>query len=253
MTARGMKGTVLFLLSIVIFSSVISGCAAIHTSIAKRHLDVQTKMSDPLFLSVPDHDQKKLFIRVRNTSARMLSIEGTLKEAFREKGFTLARRPKSAHYTIDVQILRIEKADPTSADRALARGFGGAIGGAVAGGVMGRVAGGHRLTTVLAGVGGLIGGLTGTVSNALVKDTTYMVITDVEVTERLPTEQASFKLTTNNAQGSSARVVQTFNKKTGRMHYRTRIVSTANKANLLYEDARLQLQEGLTLPLSGLL
>ena len=40
----------MMLAGIMVFSMVLSGCAAVHTSIAKKDLDVQTKMSDTIFL-----------------------------------------------------------------------------------------------------------------------------------------------------------------------------------------------------------
>jgi uncharacterized lipoprotein YajG len=45
-------------LSILAALSILSGCAAVHTSIAKKDLDVQTKMSDTVFLDPvgPDNE-----------------------------------------------------------------------------------------------------------------------------------------------------------------------------------------------------
>jgi hypothetical protein len=49
--------------SLAIFAaiSILSGCAAVHTSIAKKDLDVQTKMSDTVFLDPVGPDKKTVF------------------------------------------------------------------------------------------------------------------------------------------------------------------------------------------------
>jgi hypothetical protein len=46
------------LLAIMTILVILSGCAAVHTSIAKKDLDVQTKMSDTVFLDPVGPDKK---------------------------------------------------------------------------------------------------------------------------------------------------------------------------------------------------
>ena len=46
---------------VVAITAVLGGCAAVHTSIAKKDLDVQTKMSDTIFLD-PSARNSGLFI-----------------------------------------------------------------------------------------------------------------------------------------------------------------------------------------------
>jgi hypothetical protein len=52
-------------LSMVAAFAVLSGCAAVHTSIAKKDLDVQTKMSDTVFLDPVGPDKKTIFVQIR--------------------------------------------------------------------------------------------------------------------------------------------------------------------------------------------
>ncbi len=47
---------------------LLSGCAATHVAISKRDLDVQTKMSDTVFLDPVGADRKTVFVQIRNTS-----------------------------------------------------------------------------------------------------------------------------------------------------------------------------------------
>ncbi|MEA3413267.1 MAG: complement resistance protein TraT [Pseudomonadota bacterium] len=46
----------------------LGGCAAIHTSVAKKDLNVQTRMSDTIFLDPAGSDKKSIFVQIRNTS-----------------------------------------------------------------------------------------------------------------------------------------------------------------------------------------
>ena len=56
------------LVAAIAFSVILSGCAAVHTSIAKKDLDVQTKMSDTIFLDPVEPDRRIVYLNVRNTS-----------------------------------------------------------------------------------------------------------------------------------------------------------------------------------------
>ncbi|RMF60974.1 MAG: conjugal transfer protein TraT, partial [Calditrichaeota bacterium] len=98
-----------------------------------------------------------------------------------------------------------------------------------------------------------VGGLTETVADAYVKDVTYMAITDVQLVEKAPkgviVRQDSAQ---NLAQGMAGTQKQTYSEVTKLKKYRTRVVSTANKVNLEYEEAAPELTKGLTRVLAGL-
>jgi hypothetical protein len=66
---------ILTLLSIMTVLVSLLGCAAVHTSIAKKDLDVQTKMSDTVFLDPVGQDKKVVFVQIRNTSDQPFEIE----------------------------------------------------------------------------------------------------------------------------------------------------------------------------------
>ena len=73
--------------------------------------------------------------------------------------------------------------------------------------------------------GGLLGGIIETVSGAFVKDVTYSIITDLQISER------------NGG---------------GWKRYQTRVLSTANKVNLEFTEAQPNLEKGLIASISGL-
>ena len=177
-----------------------SGCAAVHTSIAKADLDVQTQMSDAVFLDPVGPEKRTIFIQVRNTSDKPnFDIESSLKSAIAAKGYRIMQDPDRAHFKLQAQILNVSKTDPTAAAAALHAGYGGVLGGAVTGAVIGGTidtVNRMRGAGIGAGVGALAGGLAGTVANAMVKDVTYAAITDVQISQktkrrrvRYPTDQ----------------------------------------------------------------
>ena len=96
-------------------------------------------------------------------------------------------------------------------------------------------------------------GIADTIAGAAVKDVTFMAITDVEIAERAEEgvivredRQQDAKQGVGGARRQSSTKVSEMNK------YRTRVVSTANKVNLQYEEAASELTNGLARSISGL-
>jgi len=238
--------------------AMLSGCAATQTAIAKKNLDVQTKMSDAVFLEPVAPDQRIVFVQVRNTSDKEnFDIETPIKSAIAAKGYRVTDNPEEAYYKLQAQVLSVSKASPTAAEAALNDGFGGtalgAIGAGATGAVIGGIAGGGDGALIGAGVGALVGGLAATIADASVKDVTYVAITDVQISERAREGVIGRRNSELDIkQGSSGKERQTFAEATTEKRHRTRVVSSANKANLKYEEAAPELTEGLTRSLSGL-
>jgi hypothetical protein len=240
-------------LAICAVLSILLGCAAVHTSIAKKDLDVQTKMSDTVFLDPVGPDKKTIFVQIRNTSDRPFDIEGAIVSALVARGYRVTQDPDAAHFRLLGNLLSVAKASPTAADAALASGYGGVFAGGAAGAAVGGVTHGWTGAAVGGAVGGILGGLTETVANAAVKDVTYMIVTDIEITEKArPGVVVRQDSQQDASQGVGGRRTQTSSEVMDMKKYRTRIVSTANKANLEYEEAAPQLTQGLIRSVSGL-
>ena len=131
------------------------------------------------------------------------------------------------------------------------------MGSAALGAAVGTAAGAAMDGWTGAGIGGLAGaaafGLASTLADAAVKDVTFMAITDVEIAERVEDgvivredRQQDAKQGIGGARRQSSTKVSEMNK------YRTRVVSTANKVNLQYEEAAPELTNGLARSISGL-
>ena len=226
--------------------SLLAGCAATHVAIAKRNLEVSTRMSDAVFLDPVGGDKRTVFIYVRNTSDRPnFDIETPLKSAVVGRGYRVVDDPELAHSKLQAQVLSVSKMSMTAAEAALGAGYGGAIAGVATTGTA-------RGTAIGAVAGGIVGGIAETIANAAVKDVTYVAITDVQISERAREGVVGRReLEVDTQQGMGGSEQSTFSEETTEKRYRTRVISTANKVNLKYEEAASLLNEGLTRVLSG--
>lgn len=224
-----------------------TGCGAAHTAIKKRNLDVQTKMSETIFLEPTTPDKRVIFVDVRNTSDKEMDVKGDILNNLKANGYTITNDPSKAQFMLQANVLQVGKTDLRSAQSALQGGFGGAVVGAAAG-YAAHPSGSN------AAVGGLIGAAVGVVADALVDDTYYSMITDVQIRERpLAGEIVTQTQAANVKQGSATSVNQNINgAKIEWKTYRTRVVSTANKVNLEFEEAQPALRAALAKSLSGL-
>ncbi|MDE2389906.1 MAG: complement resistance protein TraT, partial [Betaproteobacteria bacterium] len=234
---------------IALCSLVLSGCAAMHTSIAKKDLDVQTKMSDSVFLDPVEPGKKIIYLNIRNTSDKTnFDITATIARALEGRGYRITTNPKEAHYWLQANVLSVDKASPTAAEAALRAGYGG-MGSAALGAAVGTATGAAMGGWTGAGIGGLAGaaafGVASTLADAAVKDVTFMAITDIEIAERAEDgvivredRQQDAKQGIGGARRQSSTKVSEMNK------FRTRVVSTANKVNLQYEEAAVELTNG---------
>jgi hypothetical protein len=155
---------------------------------------------------------------------------------------------------LQANVLQAGRNSETAAEAAGAGGFGSAVSGAAVGAGSGFLlgkAGGSDVGLTVAGA--LLGAAIGTVADAYVQDVTYTVITDLRVSERArggtvvsQSEQQTL------GQGSGGSVTQSSSTVTDWKHYQTRIVSTANKVNVEWDEAAPFMVDGLTRSIGGI-
>ncbi len=235
---------------LLLIALLASGCAATTTGLGKRDLEVQTKMTDTIFLEPVSAYERTVLVQVRNTSDQaVFDIAAAVETSIAEHGYRIVERPEQAHFLLQANVLQVGVASPSAAEQTFAGGFGGSlIGGAV--GVAGaRIASDDPRALV---AGGLVGAATAGVADALIEDVTYTVITDVQISERAgESVVVTERLDQNLRQGSGSRIIsasQTHDWK----RYQTRIMSTANRTNLEFEDAAPQLARGITRSIAGI-
>jgi hypothetical protein len=235
---------------------VLGGCAATYTAVAKRNLDVQTKMTETVFLDPVPASERTVYVEVRNTSDKPdLDIGSAIRQQIQAKGYRVVDDPRQAHYVLQANVLQAGKSSLTATQEAYKGGFGGTLLGAAGGGALGYgigAAGGGN--DVLLGVGGaLIGSAMENLTGAFVQDVTYSIITDVQVSERSRNGVVVTQSDTANLkQGTSGTRTQSSSRTTDLEHYRTRIVSTADKVNLEWPEAEPQLVAGLSRSVAGI-
>lgn len=236
-------------LMLVLIIVTLSACTATHTAINKRNLNVQTKMSETIFLTPASPANKTVFVQIKNTSDKEIELNSEVASAIAKKGYKVVEDPSQANYWVQANILQVGQVDLRAADQALSQGYGSSLDGAITGGLIG-VAANNNTSSMI--VGGLLGAGISTVGNALVKDVSYSIITDIQISEKT-NATVDQKTQSNLKQGTNGNVEIKALEKTNWKRYQTRILSTANKVNLKFEEAAPELIAGLSRSISGLM
>lgn len=228
--------------------ALLTSCAATQTALEHRNLEVNTKLSDTIFLDPVSPSQKTIFIAVKNTSEETLELGKPLAQALTAHGYRVVTNPNQAHYMIQANILKVGKMSRSASQNALGGGYGSALTGAGTGAALGAFG---NSKTMLAG--GIAGGIVGLAADSLVKEVNYTVITDVQISERVGKGvRVNERFNSSLQNGSASSSYQTSYKHSDYQRYRTRAVSNANKVNLSFVQARPALEQGLVKTLAGI-
>lgn len=224
-----------------------TGCVSTTQKLIKKSdLETSTQMSNTVWLDPVGGDKRTAFIQIKNTSDQNLDIDQKLISAIESKGYIITNDPEQAHFWIQAAILKVGKSDLDEAKNFLARGYEGAAIGAIAGAQFG--SGKGQVAT------GIVGSLLGAAADAMWEDVLFTMVTDVQISERAKEGvQVSEQNNQVLAQGTSGAKTQTSTETSDRKKYQTRIVSTANKVNLKFEEALPELESGLVKSISGIL
>ena len=230
------------LIALLLAAALTSGCSAVHTSVKKSDLDVQTRMSDTVFLEPVAAEQRVIFVSVRNTSDKQLGLKPQVIQRLQDSGYVVTDDPQRAQYMLLANVLKVGRDDLRASDSYLEAGVSGAVVGGVASG---------RSDTAK---GAVLGAVIGLVGDALVDDVLFTMVTDLEVRERpRPGEVVTRSEAGESQHGSDAAALQTVDPlRADWKRYRTRVVSTANKVNLEFEEALPALESGLVRAISGM-
>ena len=224
------------------------GCAAAQIALEKKDLKVETQMSNTIFLDIETQIKRTVFVDVRNTSDKDIDVKSLLVSKLQAKGYTVTNTPAEAFYILQGSVLYVGKADPSALRESLYGGYGGALAGAMGGAVIGGATGSIGMG---AGIGGLAGGVAEMVAGSLVKDVTYTIVTDLMISER-SVDKVEQTVQSDLQQGMGSKIEQTSKSTVDRKRYQTRIVSSANKVNLSFEEALNPMLEGLARSISGI-
>jgi hypothetical protein len=237
-----------FVVAVLAALAMLAGCAATYTGLRYKDLQVQNKMSASIFLDPVSPDKRTVFVQVRNTSDKPFQLQGDVMAALTARGYKVVDDPNKAHYMLQANVLSVGEADESAVEKAQSAGFGGVLGGAAIGGLLG----GDRAVEG-AVIGGLAGAAAETISGALVKVVTYMVITDLQISERSK-GGVSEQFNSNLKQGTGNTTVSQRTASSAQWKkYQTRIVSTARQTNLTFQEAYLPLRQGIAQAIGGIM
>ncbi|MDD7997507.1 complement resistance protein TraT [Kosakonia radicincitans] len=226
----------------------LTGCGAMSTAVKKRNLDVKTQMSETIWLE-PTSD-KTVFVQVRNTSDKDMSgLQSQIASELTAKGYHVTSSPDAAYFWVQANVLKADKMDLRQTQGFLSSGYEGAATAAALG--AGITAYNSSSAGATLGVG-LASGLVGLAADAMVEDVNYTMVTDLQISER-----SKAKVTTDNIaalrQGTSGMKVQTSTEQGDRAKYQTRVVSSANKVNLKFDEAKPVLEAQLAKSIAGIM
>lgn len=220
--------------------AVVSGCAAVGVAVGKRNLDIQTKTSTAVFVDAVSPDKRTVYAEIRSGIMEFdrRAFQQNIREEFAANGngYKLIDDPEKAQYHLNIFVTTLEKASPTAAEAALRAGYSDVGAAAGAGAVLGAERGGTAGSMV---GGGILAAVGVTAANAFVQDVTYLLVADVKITEKtrdgvIVRKDSQISAKVSDAGTSTQRVSEATNRK----EYTTRIVTTANQANLKLEEAQ---------------
>lgn len=232
-----------FVVAALLSLSLLSGCAATSVALGKKDLEVQTKTSTSVFVDPVSRDKRTVYLDVRSGVMEFdrNAFTRVIKDQFSQsdKGYRIVDEPDQAHFQMLVYVLNLEQADMSAAHAALQEGYVGG-GEALAGGAVGAVIGANRgHAWGGAALGAVAASGMSMVANALVKDVTFMLVCDISIRERVADGVYVRRDTQlNNQVSDSGSSLSRVSEVTDRKDYRTRIVTTANKANLELVEAQ---------------
>ena len=166
-------------------SVLLASCSAATTALNKQDLDVQTHMSETIFLDPVPDNRKTIYVAVRNTSDHPeLDLSRAIAAKLGARGYSVVPNPNTAQFIMQLNVLQAGPVDPRGRDSLLASSYGSGLGslalGAGAGGLT-QYATGNSDAAVGVGLGVALASF---VADQLVKDNVYAVVTDIQISTR---------------------------------------------------------------------
>ncbi|MEE2002875.1 complement resistance protein TraT [Alkalimonas sp. MEB108] len=278
-----------FSLCLFLLTLQLTGCTAIHRSIAKGELDVQTRMSQTIYLDPVEPELRTVFLDFRSTSAEFQQpLDQAVIEFLQQRGYQITQSPAQAQYWLQVNVRTVLKQAPeqvlaqaefgmseaeieqlmnpallalpallpedVTEQPAQQRRSSRSSGSNVYVGYADSVDVSSRDLRNAAIALAIIAG-TEYAGRQLVKDVYYTMVTDLQVAERIATDSDELVLEYSQhllLQGDSGSTDTLWERATDRRKYQARVISFANQANLKWEDAEPGLQSGLIRSLAGI-
>ena len=257
----------------------LTGCMALHTSVAKRKLDVQTRMSETIYLDPVEPEFRTIFLDIRQTAAEyQLPLADDVRDMLLSRGYQLVDSPQQAQYWLQVNVRTVLKerpevvlasgeynmspeqihqllypgmALPEPEETVMQRRVSNVA--VYADASYGTDIDGKDIAKALVVLAAWAGAEY--VGNQLVQDKYYTMLTDIQLAERIAPDSIGMVQETSMhqlQQGDSGNNELLWELATDRRKYQVKVVSFANKANLSWRDAEQPLHQGLLRSLAGI-
>lgn len=156
---------------------VLASCSGTYTRMANDDVQVATNMNKTIWLDPTVPEQTYIYVQVRNTSdnREFADITGYITRALEYKGYNITTNPKNATFILQANVLKSIMMTNANGDEAKTDAL-------VAGGLGYSIAKHNTNTLKSAGIG-LAAGLATMYFDANTKDSTYVVQTDIRITQ----------------------------------------------------------------------
>lgn len=223
---------ILLAASVAAAAVALGGCAATQTGFAHKDLIVQSNWVSPIHRFLPpDPSQQTVYVSFRNASDKALdssALEQEIDAELTQHGYRIEPYA-SAHFLLQITVEHIDRVGKSASNNATTSALGGAAVGAAAGRAL---AGGSSQSRNSAALGAaVVGAAVGLIADAVVKNVVYKAVTDVQIGERDPSNRANH----------------------GWDLFENRLISTANRTNLKFQDALPTLQAQMVHNIGNLL
>ena len=236
---------------LLLFGLSLGGCAATYLAITGSDLKVETRLTDTIFLDPVSEEKRTVYVTIRNTSGvDSFDITSNVKAELIEKGYRITKNPDRAYYWLQGNVRFVGETAKNAAEAVYESGFGSPVAAGLLTGLGANALGlDDRSSTAV----GLAASVIAALVDWSVEDIHYAVITDLQISERLPKGATTRQRQKDYlSQGSSGVSVEKRRTETQRKRYRTRILSSAQKINLSLEEAGPPLREKLTSTIAGI-
>ncbi len=246
-------------LGAVALAWLLTGCAAAQLSLEKQAVDVQTRISTAIFVEPPSADRRTLYIELRSgvEAFPRAAFNQYVTESLSEGGqeYQLTDNPEEADYYLLVSVFNLEKASITAAEKLVKEGYGGSVSASMFSLLeyadLSDSDGAEDFLKLL-GAAIIMGAIEGAV-NASVSDVRYVLVADVEVREMAADDVVVRKDTeVHLMQGDTGATDLITSEVVTHTSYRTRIVTSANKANLTLEEAKDTMFQQMAYAIAGI-
>lgn len=101
-----------FIISMVIFMFLISGCAAGNIEESNDHIKIRTETSGQIFLTPPRKGKKHVLIKIVDTESHDLNLNETIKNRLIKRGYQIVDYPDRADYMLQGKVVQSGEVEP---------------------------------------------------------------------------------------------------------------------------------------------